>query len=164
MKAKSIAYEDAIDLLDADHKGVKQMFIDYGALVADGADGRARDALAARICLALTVHDALEEEIFYPAVREATADEALISRADQDHGEVRARVAEIGKSLGSGSPDDQAVIDLGLLVDKHVLLEREQIFLEARQSSLDLKALAVPLAERAKKLKAAAPALPKESE
>jgi hypothetical protein len=40
MKATQVPFENAIDLLDADHKGVKQMFIEYGALVEDEAPPR----------------------------------------------------------------------------------------------------------------------------
>ena len=37
-----VAYEDAVDLLDADHKAVKKMFIDYNALCEDAAPVRAK--------------------------------------------------------------------------------------------------------------------------
>ena len=41
-----VAYEDAVDLLDADHKAVKKMFIDYGALCEDAAPADQKRALA----------------------------------------------------------------------------------------------------------------------
>ena len=79
MKA-STAYDDAVDLLEADHQAVKRMFIDYGALCDDAAPDAAKRAMAQRICHALTVHAQLEEEIFYPMVRKVLGDDALMGR------------------------------------------------------------------------------------
>ncbi len=78
-------FDNAVDLLDADHKAVKKMFIDYDALCEDGAPAAARRALAEKICQALTVHTQIEEEIFYPAVREATEDDPLLDEALAEH-------------------------------------------------------------------------------
>ena len=66
-----IPFETAIDLLEADHKAVKQLFIDYSALCEDDAPAAAKRSVAERICQELTVHAQIEEELFYPAVREA---------------------------------------------------------------------------------------------
>src|SRR5664280_2475846 len=81
MKA-AVPFENAVDLLDADHKAVKQMFIDYSALCEDPAPAEARRALAEKICQALTVHAKIEEEIFYPAVREAIGEHVLEEREE----------------------------------------------------------------------------------
>jgi hypothetical protein len=48
------------------------------------------------------------------------------------------------------------VTQLGELIDQHVLEEREEMFLQARQAAIDLRALAVPLWERSQQLKEAA--------
>ena len=77
----TIAYEDAVDLLDGDHKLVQKLFIEYKTLHEFGAPAGDRQKLAERICAALEVHAQIEEEIFYPAVREATGDDALIDHA-----------------------------------------------------------------------------------
>ena len=81
MKEK-VPYEDAVDLLDADHKAVKKMFIDYTALCEDQALADDRRVLALKIGAALTVHAQIEGEIFYPAVFfESTNVHARPSRA-----------------------------------------------------------------------------------
>jgi hemerythrin superfamily protein len=154
---QTIPYENAVDLLDADHKAVKKMFIDYDALAEDGAPATARQTLAERICQALTIHAQIEEEIFYPAVREATGDDALIEEALQEHGQAKAAIAQIRGMKSTSDNYDDAVKQLGELIDEHVLEEREQIFLEAQQAPLDLRGLAVPLYERKQQLTAAAP-------
>ena len=65
---KAAAKADALKLLKADHAEVAEMFDKYES----GRLPKARKAtLAQKICAALTVHAQIEEEIFYPAAREA---------------------------------------------------------------------------------------------
>ena len=67
--------QDAVSLLSADHAEVKQMFETYRQLVDENADDEQRGELARKICSMLTVHAEIEEEIFYPAMRENVDDE-----------------------------------------------------------------------------------------
>jgi hemerythrin superfamily protein len=160
---KTIPFEDAVDLLDADHKAVKQMFIDYDSLCGDQAPAGERQALAQRICQALTVHTQIEEEIFYPKVRDAIDDPQLIDLAFDEHAEAKQMIADIEQMDAAEEGYDDAVKQLGKVIDQHVLEEREQIFLQARNAAIDLRALAVPLYERSQQLKAQAPARAKEA-
>lgn len=148
---QTIAYEDAVEVLDADHKAVKKMFIDFTALSEDGAPAAEKRALAQRICRALTLHAQIEEEIFYPAVRESVGEE-LMDEALEEHAEAKETIARIEKMKGSEADFDATVIELGKLVDHHVLEEREQVFLRARMSDLDLRSLALPLFSRKQEL------------
>ena len=151
MKEK-VPYEDAVDLLDADHKAVKKMFIDYTVLCEDQALVDDRRVLALKICAALTVHTQIEEEIFYPAVQGAIGDDALMQEALQEHAQAKATITQIKKMDAHDMTYDDTVKKLGKLIDAHVLEEREQIFLKARMSTLDLRGLAVPLYARKKQL------------
>ena len=151
MKEK-VPYEDAVDLLDSDHKAVKKMFIDYTALCENQALADDRRVLALKICAALTVHAQIEEEIFYPAVQGAIGDDALMQEALQEHAQAKATITQIKKMDADDMAYDDTVKKLGKLIDAHVLEEREQIFLKARLSTLDLRGLAVPLYARKKQL------------
>jgi hemerythrin superfamily protein len=157
-----IAYEDAIDLLDADHKMVKKLFIDFNALGDDGAPDEARAQLAKKICAEITVHAQIEEEIFYPAVREAIADDELMDEALEEHQEAKELIASIEKMKPGDKKLDATVKQLAQAIDHHVMEEREQIFLKARYAALDLKQLAVELAKRKKQLHKNVPAPAKE--
>jgi hemerythrin superfamily protein len=143
-----IAFDDAVDVLDADHKAVKKMFMDYSALCEDSAPSGDKHSLAQRICQALTVHAQIEEEIFYPAVRAAIGDDALMDEALEEHGQAKALIARIESMKPSDGARDAAVKQLGMLIDQHVLEERERIFLKARNAALDLRAMALPLLKR----------------
>lgn len=158
-----VAYEDAVDLLDADHKAVKKMFIDYSALCEEQADPMEKQKLAQRICQALDVHAQIEEEMFYPKVREAIADDALMDEAINEHAEAKKTIAVIRNMKAPDDKYDAAVKKLGKLIDQHVSEEREVIFLKARNAALDLRGMAVTLFTRKKQLQKAVPSSKKEA-
>ena len=147
-----IAYEDAVDLLDADHKAVKKLFIRYAALCDDGADVQEKRMVAERICQDLTIHAQIEEEIFYPAVREIIGDDSMMDKALEEHAEAKEAIAQIQEMDSTDQGYDAIVKRLAKLVDQHVLEEREQIFLKARYAALDLRGLTAPLLARKKQL------------
>ena len=148
-----VAYDDAVDLLDADHKAVKKMFIDHAALCEDIAPAPAKRMLAQRICKALAIHAQIEEEIFYPQVRKAIGDDALMDEALQEHALAKTAIAQIESMKATDAGHDAAVKQLGMLIDQHVLEEREHIFLKARLAALDLRAMTLPLLKRQQQLK-----------
>jgi iron-sulfur cluster repair protein YtfE (RIC family) len=125
----------------------------------DAADVGQKQELAERICRALTVHAQIEEELFYPAVREAIGNDGLMDEALAEHAEAKATIAEIMSMTPADDGYDVAVKQLAGLIDEHVLEEREQIFRQARNAPLDLRGLAVPLQKRKQQLtkKLAAP-------
>lgn len=57
---------DAVQLLKTDHRQVRKLFEEFGTAPADE-----RNALAARLFVALKIHGTVEEELIYPAVRTA---------------------------------------------------------------------------------------------
>jgi hemerythrin superfamily protein len=138
---------DAISLLKADHKEVSGMVDKYenGRL----AKGR-KIALAKQICLALTVHARIEEEIFYPAAREEVRNgEDLLDEAEVEHGSIKELVA----AIVNGSPDDDDLFDarvsvLGEYVKHHVKEEEGELFPKVRKSDMDLEEVGARLAAR----------------
>lgn len=150
---------DAIDLLDADHLAVHQLFAGYAELVRASAPALQRRALAEEICMELTIHARLEEELFYPAVREALRDEDLLDEAEDQHGSQREFVAQILAMLPEDPLYDAKVAVLREYVERHVRQEREQVFNRVLASGLDLHALGRSLAVRKEELRAVADAL-----
>ena len=144
----SAAKTDATVLLERDHNEVKKLFKQYEKLSRNEADGQERQALAAQICSMLTVHSTIEEEIFYPASREAGV----------EHASAKDLIAQIQ----SMSPDDELydakVTVLGEYVNHHVEEEEGQMFPKCRRAKMDLAGLAQALAERKSELMAEQPA------
>src|SRR5207344_2725761 len=95
-RSTSASAPDAIALLKADHAEVKKCFQSYQKLVDAQADASERQALAEQICLLLTVHATVEEEIFYPAARELLGEDAdLVDEADVEHASAKELIAQI---------------------------------------------------------------------
>lgn len=143
---------DAIKLLKDDHREVKNWFKEYEKLEEDAE----KQELADRICLALTVHTQIEEEIYYPAAREAIDDDDLLDEAEVEHASAKQLIAEIQSMKAGERLFDAKVTVLGEYVNHHVEEEESEMFPESRDSDLDLKALGVQLAERKAELMAKA--------
>ena len=109
-------------------KPSKKCSLTTTVLCEDQALADDRRVLALKICAALTVHTQIEEEIFYPAVRDVIGDDALMQEALQEHAQAKDTITQIKKMDADDMAYDAAVKKLGKLIDAHVLEEREQIF------------------------------------
>src|SRR4051812_35963471 len=98
--------KDACDLLDADHRAVKKMFKEFEELTQSRARGAAQKKLdlARQICMELTVHAQIEEEIFYPAVREAIKETDALDEAEVEHQSAKDLIAQIQSMM---EPDEK---------------------------------------------------------
>jgi hemerythrin superfamily protein len=135
---------DAIKLLKEDHREVKIWFKEF----EDLDDDAQKEALAKKICLALTVHARIEEELFYPALRKAIDDEDLLDEAEVEHASAKQLVAEIQSMTPADRLFDAKIKVLGEYVMHHVGEEENELFPEARESGVDLKTLGAQLAKR----------------
>ena len=156
MKKKS---PDAIDLLDADHLAAHALFQSYRELVRARAGMLQRRALAEEICIELTIHARLEEELFYPALREVLRDDELLDEAEDQHGSQREFVAQILAAQAGDPLYDAKVFVLQEYVERHVRQEREQVFNRALASRADLQALGRAITIRKEELRAVSDAL-----
>jgi hemerythrin superfamily protein len=140
--------QDAIALLKEDHRAVEKLFKEFEEAKGEGR----KQKLAKRICLELTVHTMIEEEIFYPAC-EGKVDEDLLKEAYVEHDAAKLLVAEI--EAGEGQDDnffDAKVQVLSEEIEHHVEEEEKELFPEVRKAALDLKALGEQLAARKREL------------
>lgn len=151
------AQPDACSLLDADHRNVKKMFASYEELTksrAASARDKRRD-LAMQICMELTVHTQIEEEIFYPAAREAIKETDLLDEAEVEHAGAKDLIAQIQEAGQVDDMFDAKVKVLGEYIDHHVKEERNELFPKARAArKLDLVAMREQLAARKEELMA----------
>jgi len=142
--------QDAIALLKADHRTVEDLFEKFEGARGDGA----KEKIARRICLELTVHAQIEEEIFYPAC-EGKVEEDLIKEAYVEHDGAKVLVAEIE----AGGPDDDfyeaKVKVLSEQIEHHVEEEERRMdgmFSQARHAGLDMDELGDRLRARKEEL------------
>jgi hemerythrin superfamily protein len=142
--------QDAIALLKADHRTVEELFEKFEGAKGEGA----KQKIAQQICLELTVHAQIEEEIFYPAC-EGKVEEDLIKEAYVEHDGAKVLIAEIE----AGGPNDEyyeaKVKVLSEQIEHHVEEEEkrmEGMFSQARKAGLDMDALGEQLRARKEEL------------
>ncbi len=144
----------AIELLEADHDEVKELFEQYEALLEDEAPVGDREELAQQICTMLTVHAAIEEEILYPAAREVIESQRLVEEALVEHNAARQLVTEIEQMSASDAQFDAKVCVLGEYVRHHIEEEEHELLPQLADAGLDLDELGEQLAERKQELMA----------
>jgi hypothetical protein len=137
---------DAIALLKADHRKVEDLFAKFEA--AKGASQK--QGLVQQICIELSVHTVIEEEIFYPACKGKIEEDAL-QEAYVEHDGAKALIAELLASAPNAEFYDAKVKVLSEQIEHHVGEEEkplEGIFSQARAAALDMDALGERLKSR----------------
>jgi hypothetical protein len=124
-------------MLKDDHARVAELLDRYERTRGDVQ----KERTATMICDELTVHAQLEEQLFYPAIREAIDDDDLMNEADVEHASVKDLIDKIRASRPSDPRYDALVTVLGEYVRHHVGEEEREMFKEARAADLDLRAL-----------------------
>ena len=144
------AKPDAIALLKADHRKVETLFEKF----EKAKDAAAKTALAQQICTELSVHTAIEEEIFYPACT-GKIEEDLVKEAYVEHDGAKVMIAEILASSPADDFYDAKVKVLSEEIKHHVKEEEgrvEGMFAKARAAGLDMEALGDQMAARKQEL------------
>ena len=142
--------QDAVALLKADHRAVEELF---GKFEKASGDGR-KQSIAEEICLELSVHAQIEEEIFYPAC-EGKVDEDLLKESYVEHDGAKVLIAEIVAGGPSDEFYDAKVKVLQEEVEHHIQEEEKRLdglFAQARKAGLDMDALGDDLATRKQQL------------
>jgi hemerythrin-like domain-containing protein len=143
--------KDAITMLVEDHEKVQKLFEEFEKIRDDEA---AKQDLVDTVCAELTIHTQLEEEIFYPAVREAIDDEDLMNEAEVEHNNAK----QIINDLIDMQPDDElydaTFTVLGEGINHHIAEEQEAMFPKVKKAKLDLEALGEEMLQRKQELQA----------
>ncbi|HEX8614332.1 MAG TPA: hemerythrin domain-containing protein [Telluria sp.] len=139
--------KDAIAMLTEDHREVEELFKQYETLGEDANDRKKQ--IADQICTALTLHATIEEEIFYPAMREAADDnEELVDEAVVEHASAKELIAQLQEMDPEDELYDAKVKVLSEQIAHHVEEEEKEMFPKAKKNKLDLAALAEEMALR----------------
>jgi len=87
---------DALTLLEQDHQKVKKLMGEIEKTTERGA--KTREELFTKLVQELTVHEKIEEQIFYPAVKDAAKTkklEEIVTESFEEHHFVNVVIAEI---------------------------------------------------------------------
>jgi hemerythrin superfamily protein len=134
------------DMIRFDHSHV--MLTSHQYVVTKKA--AVKKALAETICDALEIHATLEEEIFYPAMRQLGMGGATLEKSVPEHLEMRNMIAKIRKADPSAPRYDQLVSELMRDVMHHVADEETILLPEAERmlSNTRLCDLGVQMSKR----------------
>ena len=152
--AKAQSRIDAVTLLTADHKKVKKLFQDFEKLKDGDGSTNEKSAIVQEICMELTVHTKVEEEIFYPAVRESIDDDDLMDEADVEHAGAKSLITELEAMKPGDDHYDAKVTVLGEYIDHHVKEEHEEMFPKAKKAKVDMAQLGERIMRRKEELQA----------
>lgn len=145
---------NAIDLLMEDHETVQELFAEFEQMKDDEEDEDNKRYLIELACAELSIHAQVEEELFYPALREALEEQSMLDEAEVEHDVAKQLIAE----LESMSPDEELYeakfIVLSEYVRHHIEEEQEKIFPKAQKAGLDLDAMAIDIQDRKDELRA----------
>jgi hemerythrin superfamily protein len=136
---------DAIDMLKADHREAEKLFKKCDALKGSGEIKEKREVVR-QVCAALLIHMQIEEEIFYPAAREAIDDDELLDEATVEHNGAKELIHELSGTHDETMFDAKTKV-LKEQIEHHVEEEEENLFPQLRKSHLDLMALGERLAK-----------------
>ena len=141
---------DALDLLMEDHKTVQQLFKAFEKLKAEENVTDEKGEIVKEACQALTIHAEIEEDIFYPAARDALGeeDEDLLDEAEVEHATARDLIEQIEEMEPGDELYDAKFTVLGEYVNHHIKEEQEGLFPKIRKTDLDLDELGRELSER----------------
>ena len=141
---------DAIALLRADHQLVSGLFAEY----EKARSTPKKMELVSQICAELTVHMQVEEEIFYPPVKQALKDKELIPEATVEHATLKELIVQVEGVQPDGEMFDAKIKVLSEYVKHHVKEEENELFPKAKSTKLDMAELGALLATRKHELAA----------
>ncbi|WP_206240084.1 hemerythrin domain-containing protein [Novosphingobium terrae] len=144
--------QTAIASLKEDHRKVENLFARY-----EKADEDSRNELIEQVCRSLIIHTLLEEEIFYPACREAFPQDAPLDEAQVEHDSAKILIVDL-----LNCPEQDRFRDAKFKVLREQILHHVKeeegpkgIFAQAEACSSDIPDLALRLNDRKTELEAA---------
>ena len=143
----------AIELLMADHRKVEDLFEQYEA--EKESDDETKRAIATRICGELTVHAQVEEEIFYPWLRENLDEDdmEMVEEAQVEHNTAKDLIAQLEGATDIDEQYNAKVKVLGEYIRHHVNEEENEMFPKVRDMQEELDELGQEIAARKDELK-----------
>jgi hemerythrin-like domain-containing protein len=110
-----------------DHRRAKRAFREAEKMKEE-EDEESLEQIVQQTCAELTVHATLEEELFYPALREGIKDTELLDEAEVEHGSAKALIAEL-EQMDSSDPKFAATFKvLGEYIKHHIKEEEGEMF------------------------------------
>jgi hypothetical protein len=152
-RANTSAREEVLSALKEDHKRVKKAFKAFEKLDPD-KDSEECATLVEQTCAELKLHTEIEEEILYPAAREALPEADLVDEAEVEHMTAK----QLIEQLEGMTPDDEkyraTFTVLGEYVQHHVKEEEGEMFPQLEDAKIDWQDVQTRILQRREELAA----------
>lgn len=136
---------NATQMIRQDHKKVEGLFKKFEQ--TQGSQAKRR--LAENAMAELEVHAALEEEIFYPAVKKEVDDgSSMVQEAIEEHQTVKQLISELKGMQEANEEFESQFSQLMENVQHHVEEEESEMLPKVEESQLDLNSLGQQMAQR----------------
>ena len=122
---------DAITMLKTDHDKVKKLLTELESTTERGV--KTRQELFATIKGELTVHEVIEEEIFYPALKSHPKAKDIVLEAYEEHHVVDLLMGELEALDVSDETWGAKAIVMKENIEHHIEEEEGEMFKQARQ-------------------------------
>ncbi len=139
--------DHAVAILIKDHDKVKDLFDRFEKAEASAE----KEKIIAEALTELKIHAAIEEEIFYPAVRKKIGRD-IMNEADEEHHVARVLIAELDRD---GRHDDHREAKFTVLAESvrhHIKEEENEMLPKAKGLEMDFEALGKRMLARKKEL------------
>ena len=144
---------DAVELLKADHQKVKRLFDQLDTITKQGVSDGEKAALVAKIREELSVHESVENEVFFPAVREILRKKDVLQEATEDQEEAGDAIQALGDLKPGEAGYDEKLSELGDKIAAHAAEEERDVFPRVKNSNIDTEALGEKMSARKEELK-----------
>ena len=149
MATRTSSKSEILDMLKEDHKKAKKAFAEFERLDKnDEEDAERGQELIGQTCKELEVHATLEEELFYPALREALKEPELLDEAEVEHMTAKTLIQQLQE--GGLEEDKQAAVFtvLGEYIKHHVREEENEMFEQLNRTKIDWDQLLQDMQQR----------------
>jgi hypothetical protein len=149
--ARQPQQRDALQMLADDHRTVETLFEKFD----NARSASAKQKIVRQICEELTIHAMIEEQVFYPAVRDIVEDD-MLDEAQVEHDSAKALILSLREADPGEAFYEAKVSVLKEQVEHHVYEEERQrgsIFAQVRKADVDLDAIGAEMAQLKQQLK-----------
>ena len=122
---------NAITMLTDDHRAVKKLLRELESTTERGV--KTREELFTRIKADLTVHEIIEEEIFYPALKEHPKAKDIVLEAYEEHNVVDTLMGELSSLPFDDERCGAKAKVMQENIEHHIEEEEGDMFKKARQ-------------------------------
>jgi iron-sulfur cluster repair protein YtfE (RIC family) len=136
---KRVSERRATDMLRRDHAKLQKLFADY----AGTNEPSQKENIVQTISLEFHLHSILEEQIFFPAIKQILRNDEVVRKAVQELDQAKLVLDKLQRLCAAEDSEEYSrlVYELQKCLERHVEQEEDEMMPTAERSQLDLVAL-----------------------